>query len=152
MNWQKDNMGNCQFRKRLLNRKEMAAHSCILAWRIPWTMEPGRLRSMRSQRVGHDWATCFTFFHFLSLSGCSVDYMYKCIFNLRHFQLTMGLSGCNCVISWVRFVCLGSLIVTLMGTDGGEECWGGFLEEVALELSIQRQIQFTHRMWSFLMT
>ena len=34
--------------------KEMAAHSSILAWKIPWTMEPGRLPSMGSQRVGHD--------------------------------------------------------------------------------------------------
>ena len=34
--------------------KEMAAHSSILAWEIPWTEEPGRLQSMGSQRVGHD--------------------------------------------------------------------------------------------------
>ena len=34
--------------------KEMATHSNILAWEIPWTEEPGRLQSMRSQRVGHD--------------------------------------------------------------------------------------------------
>ena len=34
--------------------KEMATHSSILAWRIPWTEEPGRLQSMGSQRVGHD--------------------------------------------------------------------------------------------------
>ena len=34
--------------------KEMAAHSSILAWKIPWTEEPGRLQSMGSQRVGHD--------------------------------------------------------------------------------------------------
>ena len=34
--------------------KEMAAHSSTLAWKIPWTMEPGRLPSMGSQRVGHD--------------------------------------------------------------------------------------------------
>ena len=33
--------------------KEMAAHSSILAWKIPWTAEPGRLLSMGSQRVGH---------------------------------------------------------------------------------------------------
>ena len=33
---------------------EMAAHSSILAWKIPWTAEPGRLLSMGSQRVGHD--------------------------------------------------------------------------------------------------
>ena len=34
--------------------KEMATHSSILAWKIPWTKEPGRLQSMGSQRVGHD--------------------------------------------------------------------------------------------------
>ena len=34
--------------------KEMATHSSILAWRIPWTEEPGRLQSMGSHRVGHD--------------------------------------------------------------------------------------------------
>ena len=34
--------------------KGMATHSSILAWRIPWTMEPGGLQSMGSQRVGHD--------------------------------------------------------------------------------------------------
>ena len=32
----------------------MATHSSILAWRIPWTEEPGRLQSMESQKVGHD--------------------------------------------------------------------------------------------------
>ena len=37
--------------------KEMATHSSILAWRIPWMEEPGGLQSMGSQRVGHDWAT-----------------------------------------------------------------------------------------------
>ena len=34
--------------------KEMAAHSSTLAWKIPWTEEPGRLQSVGSQRVGHD--------------------------------------------------------------------------------------------------
>ena len=34
--------------------KEMATHSSILAWEIPWTEEPGRLQSVESQRVGHD--------------------------------------------------------------------------------------------------
>ena len=37
--------------------KGMATHSSILAWRIQWMKEHGRLQSMRSQRVGHDWAT-----------------------------------------------------------------------------------------------
>ena len=34
--------------------KELATHSSILVWRIPWTEEPGRLQSMGSQRVGQD--------------------------------------------------------------------------------------------------
>ena len=37
--------------------KEMATHSSILAWEIPWTEEPGGLQSMESQRVGHDLVT-----------------------------------------------------------------------------------------------
>ena len=37
--------------------KEMSIHSSILAWRIPWTEEPGGLQSMGLQRVGHDWVT-----------------------------------------------------------------------------------------------
>ena len=37
--------------------KGMATHSSILAWRIPWTEEPGRLESMGLQRVGHNLAT-----------------------------------------------------------------------------------------------
>ena len=37
--------------------KEMATHSSILAWRIPWTEEPGELRSVGSQRVRHDRVT-----------------------------------------------------------------------------------------------
>ena len=40
-----------------LLEKEMATHSSTLAWTIPRTEEPGRLQSMGSQRVGHDWAT-----------------------------------------------------------------------------------------------
>ena len=36
--------------------KEMATHSNVLAWRIPWTEKPGRLQSMGSHRVGHNWS------------------------------------------------------------------------------------------------
>ena len=36
--------------------KEMATHSSVVAWRIPWTEKPGRLQSMGSHRVGHDWS------------------------------------------------------------------------------------------------
>jgi len=52
----------------------MAPHSSTLAWKIPWMEEPGRLQSMGSLRVGHDWATSlslFTFtFHFHFSLSC----------------------------------------------------------------------------------
>ena len=47
-----------------LLEKEMAPHSSILAWKIPWTEEPGGLYSKGSQRFGHNWATSL---HFTSL-------------------------------------------------------------------------------------
>ena len=51
--------------------KEMATHSSTPAWKIPCTEEPGRLQSMGSQRVGHNWVT--------SLHFTSCLYM-KCVF------------------------------------------------------------------------
>ena len=42
----------------------MAPHSSSLAWKIPWMEEPGRLQSMGSLRVGHDWATSILLFTF----------------------------------------------------------------------------------------
>ena len=49
----------------LWNEKAMAPHSSTLAWKIPWTEEPGRLQSMGSLRVGHDWATSLSLFTFM---------------------------------------------------------------------------------------
>ena len=50
-----------------LLEKAMAPHSSTLAWKIPWTEEPGGLQSMGSLRVGHDFTFTFTFtfMHFL---------------------------------------------------------------------------------------
>ena len=45
-----------------LAEKAMAPHSSTLAWKIPWTEEPGRLQSMGSLWVGHDWATSLSLF------------------------------------------------------------------------------------------
>ena len=47
----------------------MAPHSSTLAWKIPWTEEPGRLKSMGSLRVGHDSGFTFTFLFPLSCTG-----------------------------------------------------------------------------------
>ena len=43
----------------------MAPHSSTLVWKIPWAEEPGRLQSMGSLRVGHDWATSLSLFTFM---------------------------------------------------------------------------------------
>jgi len=48
-----------------LSEKAMALHSSTFAWKIPWTEEPGRLQSMGSRRVGHDWATSLSLFTFM---------------------------------------------------------------------------------------
>ena len=53
----------------IILEKEMATHSNILAWRIPWMEEPGRLQSTGSQRVGHDWATSLSFTFFVRPYG-----------------------------------------------------------------------------------
>ena len=45
--------------------KAMAPHSSTLTWKIPWMEEPGRMQSMRSLRVGHDWATSLSLFTFM---------------------------------------------------------------------------------------
>ena len=49
----------------MISEKTMAPYSSTLAWKIPWTEEPGRLQSMGSLRVGHNWATSLSLFTFM---------------------------------------------------------------------------------------
>ena len=56
--------------------KEMAAHSSILAWKIPWMEEPGGLQSMGSQRVRHDWVTSLSFYIYVCVCMCIYIYIY----------------------------------------------------------------------------
>ena len=74
----------------------MATHSSTLAWRIPWREEPGRLQSMGSQRVGHNWAT--------SLSFTFQRAPYRKVFKKRHLKHTASTkwsSSTSTVISHV---------------------------------------------------
>ena len=48
-----------------ITEKAMATHSSTLTWKIPWTEEPGRLQSLGSLRVGHDWAASLSLFTFM---------------------------------------------------------------------------------------
>ena len=58
-------MGDLVLSSHLYPEKAMVPHSSTLAWKIPWTEEPGRLQSMRSLRVGHNWVTSLSLFTFM---------------------------------------------------------------------------------------
>ena len=58
------NLWNICQNQKLNPEKAMAPHSSTLAWKIPWTEEPGRLQSIRSLRVGNNWATSLSLFTF----------------------------------------------------------------------------------------
>ena len=66
--------------------KEMATHYSVLAWRIPWIEEPGRLQSMGLQRVGHDWATSLSLHsHFIfKLSIVLLSSLFILFLNLQN--------------------------------------------------------------------
>ena len=77
--------------------KEMATHSSTLAWRIPWTEEPGRLQSMGSQRVRHDWATSLSLSlsvyscHLFLISSASVKSLAFLTFIVPIFEWNVAL-------------------------------------------------------------
>ena len=66
--------------------KEMETHSSTLAWKIPWTEEPGRLQSMGSQRVRLDWATSLSLFFTSSIWGCWFFHMLTILFSFLFFE------------------------------------------------------------------
>ena len=68
----------------------MATHSSVLAWRIPWMEEPGRLQSMGSLRVGHDCATSLPFL----LSGIANVAEYREAHIVYLNKSTLVLSRC----------------------------------------------------------
>ena len=106
--------------------KKMATHSSTLAWKIPWTEEPGRLQSIGLQRVGHDWATSLSFFttelgsknnnndyHLLRTNYIMVPLQsafftsgpLHCTLTLPRFLLCSfygwGMSGRSCYFTWL---------------------------------------------------
>ena len=72
----------------------MATHSSILAWKIQWTEEPGRLQSMRSERVRHDWVLKHISFQ-LSMNCTSKKLKSACT-NCICFFFLLSFSLCLC--------------------------------------------------------
>ena len=119
-----------------LLEKEMATHSSILAWKIPWTEKPGRLQSMGSQRFGHNWATSLSLSLSLSLSqGCHFGWYiilssYLWIYNSRTVFCTPLVASCGILILHLVFFykqlqyptyCL-SLLYIEFGAGGKIQC------------------------------
>ena len=77
--------------------KETAIHSSTIAWKIPWTEEPGRLQTMGSQRVGHDWATSLSLSLFIAICKASSD---NHLASLHFFYLRMFLIPASYTKSW----------------------------------------------------
>ena len=75
-----------------LSEKAMAPHSSTLAWQIPWTEEPGRLQSMGSLRVGHDWAASLSLFTFMHWTR---QWQPTLVFLPRESQGQGSLVGCR---------------------------------------------------------
>ena len=90
----------------VLVEKEMATHSSTLAWKIPWMEESGRLQSMGSRRVGHDFT--FTFrFHALEKEMATQPLQCSCLENSRD---PGSLVGCSLwgIQSWTQVKRLSS--------------------------------------------
>ena len=64
--------------------KEMVTHSSTLAWKIPWTKEPGGLWSIGSPRVGHDWVTNTHIYRHTCMCVCMYIHTYSCIHTHLH--------------------------------------------------------------------
>ena len=84
--------------------KGMATHPSTLAWKIPWTEEPGRLQSMGSWRVGHDWATSHSQF-----------FIWLCQALVAALRISIFVAACAIFSCCKR--CVGSSSLTREGTQ-----------------------------------
>ena len=77
-------------------KKEMATHSSILAWRIPWAEEPDGLQFMGSQRVGHDWAT--NTFTLILKKRNNFNITLSPSLDIQHFHISHKIRTCTGIL------------------------------------------------------
>ena len=86
--------------------KEMATHSRTIAWKTPWTEEPGRLQSMGSQRVWHNWATSL-----LKVVFCADGNLLHCFSPAARFYLR-----CTLRCGWMVLVFSIKFFLSILGS------------------------------------
>ena len=102
--------------------KETATHSSILAWKIPWTEEPGRLQFMLSPRIGHDRVTSLSFLYIKiykifniyinNLSSRRTIFFFKKRFILLLVRtLAIIITGFQIIQSWAQSLLLESVSI-----------------------------------------
>ena len=105
-----------------LLEKEMATPSSILAWKIPRTEEPGRLQSMRLQRVRHDWATSL-YFHFEWSSGFPYFLQFKSKFGNNEFERVTGRKARGLQTEEIGCKCLTFFYISLKWQEETNYCY-----------------------------
>ena len=104
--------------------KAMATHSSTLAWKIPWTEEPGGLQSMGSLRVGHDWATSLYFSLSCFGEGNGNPLQYSCLENLRDWGAWWAaVYGITQSRTWLKWLSSSSSSKEFKGNR--ERAWQG---------------------------
>ena len=94
--------------------KKVATHSSILAWKIPWTDDPGRLQSMGSQRVRHDWVTSLHYSMYRVYLYLYIGYLFSCIFQLVLYIFSLSIR------EWFyKFLLFLKVCISFMGFPGG---------------------------------
>ena len=101
--------------------KAMAPHSSTLAWKIPWTEEPGGLQSMGLLGVGHDWATSLSHFMMFNKTSDPIKYnihfsdvkIWKIFANQNHWKREIIIYADQSISRWYLQVCSNFQIILI---------------------------------------
>ena len=118
--------------------KEMATHSSVLAWRIPWTEKPGRLQSMGSHSVGHDWSNLVAAAAAAAAAGNQGSRVYNGFFKLMKEMISSLTweSGLNKDLKSISFSLTSSQVV-VVGRGGRRQ--QGLDDVTALSFGVSKQ-------------